>query len=140
MGALPLIDLVLSSPNRIDQSRAITSQLMESALRELDQIKRLDETLMPDSTAVSDRPTAALVRGMYEEWAHQAEALLERVERLQSRSGPVEGYELLRDAHGQTKAMLSVSLEEMDQARRDVAEGRLIPAQEVRRELRLGVG
>jgi hypothetical protein len=140
MGALPLIDLVLSSPNRTGQSRAITSQLMESALRELEQLKRLDDTLMPDSKAASDRPTAVLVRGMYEEWAHQAEALLERVERLQSRSGPVDGYELLRDAHGRTKAMLSVSLEEMEQARRDVAEGRLIPAQEVRRELRLGVG
>ena len=135
MVALPLIDLVLSSPDKVDQSRAITAQLIESTLQELQQVQRLDETLN-----AADRATAALVRGMYEQWTQQAEALLERVERLQVRSGPVTGYESLRDAHGRTKAMLSVSLDDLEQARTDVAHGRVTRSQEVRRELRLGVG
>jgi hypothetical protein len=139
MVALPLIDVVLSSPDKLDQSRAVTTQVIESALSELEQVQKLDETLIPDSKTASDGPTVALVRGMYEQWAQQAEALLDRVERLQSRSGPIPGYQSLRNELGRIKAMLSVSLEEMELARQDLAAGRLVSAEEVRRELRVGI-
>src|SRR5436305_227754 len=114
MEALPLIDVVLSSPDKLDQSRAVTTQVIEAALSELEQVQKLDETLIPDSKTALDRPTVALVRGMYEQWAQQTESLLDRVERLQSRAGPIPGYESLRNALGRTRAMLSVSLEEME--------------------------
>jgi hypothetical protein len=139
MIALPLLDFAMSAPERIDAARTISAHFIESILADLGWIKKIDATLIPNSKAGLERPLAALVRGLYEDWARQAEGLLDRVEQLQARSKPIGGYESLRDAHGRTRAMLSISLEDMEQARRDLIEGRTVPAEEVRRELRVGV-
>jgi len=139
MVALPLFDLVLSATEPVERSRTVASQLLQSALLDLQQIEKLDESLMPPDSAHFDRATAALIRGLYEDWAHQAEALIERLGNLERRSTPIEGAEALRDAHGRTKAMLSVPLEHIEEAERDIEEGRTKSLEEVRRELRLGV-
>ncbi len=139
MVALPLFDLVLSTDDPIERSRAVAGQLLHAALLDLQQIEKLDESLMPPDSRQFDRATAALIRGLYEDWAHQAQALIERLGNLERRSTPIEGAEALRDAHGRTRAMLSVSLDDMEQGIKDIAEGRTVPLEEVRRELRLGV-
>jgi hypothetical protein len=139
MVALPLLDFAISTPERIDAARTISGHFIESILADLGWIKKIDATLIPSTRAALERPVVALVRGLYEDWARQAEGLLDRVERLQARSQPIDGYEALRDAHGSTRAMLSISLEAMEQARRDLIEGRTVPAEEVRRGLRVGV-
>jgi hypothetical protein len=76
---------------------------------------------------------------MYEQWARDAQLLLERVEHLQLQSGRVALADALRRAHGRTRARLSVSLEDMEESLRDLREGRTVPIEEVRRELRLRV-
>ncbi|HWE92938.1 MAG TPA: hypothetical protein VG269_03120 [Tepidisphaeraceae bacterium] len=139
MTALPLLDYAISAPERAEVSRTLAAHFIESSLADLEWIKRVDGTLMPDTKAALERPTAVMVRGLYEDWARQAEGLLDRVERLQAHTKPIPGYEALRDAHGRTRAMLSVSLEDMEQGRRDLLEGRMVSAEEVRRELRVGV-
>src|SRR4051794_7852303 len=104
MVAFPLRDTALLPEGNLDISRDVASQLIASAFVEIEQISKLDSTLIPDSKAAMHRPTVALVRGMYEEWARQAELLLERIERLQRRTGKIEGYERLTDEHGRTRA------------------------------------
>lgn len=136
MVSLSLLDVVISDA-AAERSSAVAAQLVQSALSEYDRIKQLDGELAPRSNAEHDRHTAVLIRGMYEDWARQADALLDRVTRVQKRFGPVADSEKLGDMYGRTRAMLSVTLEQIERARRDVAEGRTIPMEEVRRELRL---
>jgi len=139
MVALPLFDTVLSSERSPERSARVAAQLVESALSELEQIEKIDQSLAPEDPLQFDRRTVGLLRSMYEQWARETQGLLERVARLEERSGAIAGAQGLRDAHGRTMAMLSISLEHMEEARQQVAEGRLIPIEEVRRELRLKV-
>jgi hypothetical protein len=139
MVALPLFDIVLSSSANRGRSADIAAQLVNSALGDLDQIEKLDESLAPEDPFSFDRQMAALVRGMYERWAQDAESLLERVGRVEKQIGAVAAAQRLRNAHGRTRAMLSISLEQVERGLQDVAKGRTMPMEEVRRELRLRV-
>jgi predicted transcriptional regulator len=137
MVALPLFDVVLSSGQSQAQWPIVAAQLVQSALADLGQLEELDDSLSSENPFRFDRPTATLIRGMYERWAQDTESLLERIARVERRSGRVSGAEFLRDAHGKTRARLSISLEQIERGLKDVAEGRTIPVDEVRRELRL---
>lgn len=136
MVALPLFDVVMSS-DRAERAITMAGQLAEGAIGELRQIQTIEEGLAPAGLTNFDRPTAALIRGMYEQWAHEAQSLLDRIRDAKPRFGAVLHAEELRDALGRTLAMLSVSLDDMEAGRRDIAEGRVLSSQEVRRELRL---
>lgn len=72
---------------------------------------------------------------MYEQWARDADALLARVAEVGHRFGRVAEAEELRYAFGTTMAMLSISLDDMEAGTRDINEGCLHSAEEVRREL-----
>ena len=139
MVALAILDFVLSSEPSSERSERLVGQLVDSALADLKHIERLDEGLSPANPAQFERPTAALIRGLYDQWAREAEALLDRIASFEIRSGPVLGAEALRDADGRVRAMLSVPLDHVEEARRQLAEGRTIPIAEIRRELRSGV-
>ena len=136
MVALPLFDLVLCSDDDANRAARVAEQLIESTLSELGQIEKIDESLAPVECRQFDRQAIALLRGMYERWATDAEALLDRVGRLETRFGRIIPAEALRDAHGRTRAMLSVSLDDLEVGHKDAAGGRTVPAEEVRRELR----
>lgn len=136
MVALPLLDVVMSS-DRAQMVVNMARQLADAALAEVRQIQMIEEGLAPAELTHFDRPTVVLIRGMYEQWAHEAQSLLDRIRRAEQKFGPVPCADELRDALGRTLAMLSVSLEDMEAGRREIAEGRLLSAEEVRRELRL---
>src|SRR5205085_9439128 len=115
----------------------VAAQLVRSALADLEQVQLLEESLAPEGPLDFDRRTAALVRGMYEKWAQETQLLLDRLDRGERRFGAVAPAANLRDAYGRTMAMLSISLDDMEQGLRDVAEGRTHGTEEVRRELHL---
>lgn len=135
MVALAILDFVLSSEPSSERSERLVGQLVDSALTDLKNIERLDEGLSSANPAQFDRATAALIRGLYDQWAREAEGLLDRISSFELRSRRVPGAEGLRDANGRIRAMLSVSLDHVEEARRQLAEGRTIPLAEVRREL-----
>ena len=139
MVALPLFDTVLSSEQSPERSARVAAQIIDSALSELEQIEKIDRSLAPENPLQFDRHTVGLLRNLYEQWVRDAQGLLDRIETLEERWGAVSGAQRLRDAHGRTMAMLSISLKDMEEARRQIAEGRLTPIEEVRRELRLKV-
>jgi predicted transcriptional regulator len=137
MVALPVFDAVLSSGLGPEKSGRVAGQLVRSALSELADIHVLEENVAPENPLAFERQTASSIRGMYESWVRGAEALLERVAVVERNSRAVEEAEALRDAVGRTRAMLSVSLDQVERGLRDIAEGHTVPAEEVRRELRL---
>lgn len=137
MVALPLFDVVISS-GRADRAVQMAGQLAEAALGELRQIQVIEEGLAPAGLANFDRATVALIRGMYEQWAHQAQSLLDRIVQAERKFGAVPRAQALQDALGRTLAMLSVSLDDMEAGRRELMEGRVVSGEEVRRELRMG--
>ena len=138
MFALPLFDVVLCSNDAGGRPSKLAVQMIESALSELRQIEKIDQSLAPRDPLHFNRETAALIRGMYEKWGGEAEALLSRIDQVEKRFGRLTSSESLRDAVGRTRAMLSISLDDMEEARRQIREGRLTPVGEVRRELRIG--
>ncbi|HEX4792302.1 MAG TPA: hypothetical protein VH370_00835 [Humisphaera sp.] len=138
MVPLSVVDMVFCSDQPLERTIEVASQFIAAALTDLDGISKLDMTLMPVGRQV-ERQHASLLHGMYGDWAVQAESLLERIERLERRIGKkLPRADELRDAHGRTRAMLSISVEDMEQARKDILEGRTIPAAEVRRAIRMG--
>ena len=139
MVALPLFDMVLSSTTQAGHSAEVAAQLTRSALDDLKLIETLDEGLASDDPYQFDRQTADLIREMYVRWAQDAELLLERVDRVEEQVGAVPNAQPLRDAHGRTRAMLSVSLEQLEKGLDDILQGRTVPIGEVRRELHLRV-
>jgi hypothetical protein len=140
MVLLPLFDLFLSSdPALARKGPRVAEQLVKSALSELEQIEKLDEVLAPDDASAFDREAVVLLTSMYSEWACQAEALLGRAAEVEAAVGRVVAFDALRDAHGRIRAMLSIPVDHIEEARRQLSAGRLRPAEEVRRELRLGV-
>jgi len=138
MVALPLVDIVMSSEHA-DRSVDLAKRLIESATQEIHQIENYDKALSPRDINAFDRQTAALIRGLYERWAQDVQSLLDRIAEIERRFGRVSSAEALRDLHGRTMAMLSISVDDMEASRRDFAEGRSLTLQEVRRELRLEI-
>jgi hypothetical protein len=134
-----MLDAVLPPGQAPERSTRIATHLVRFALDELAQIERLDENLAPEDPLSFDRPTVAWVRGMYERWAEEVASLLARLDEVETESGAISGAGALRDAHGRTRAMLSVSLDQLERGARDIRDGRTTPIEEARRELRLRV-
>jgi hypothetical protein len=132
-----MFDAVMACAITPEQSSRVAARLVSSALAEIDQIQKLDESLAPQEPLGFDRRTAALVRGMYEKWVQEADLLLDRLGVLEKRFGPIPEAQKLRDAHGRTRAMLSTSLDDLEHGLKDVAAGRTHSIGEVRRELHL---
>ena len=138
MVALPLFDVLLSFNESPARSGTMAAELVQSALEDIRHIQNIDEGLAPSDPSHFDRQTIALVRGMYEAWVRAAEALLERIDRLEQSGTTVAASNSLRDAHGRTRAMLSLSLDQLEEGHRAAVGGKGIPIAEVRRELRVG--
>lgn len=136
MVALPLLDVVISS-DRAERSIGVAARLVEGALADLRQIEKLEEGLAPASLTQFERQSSALIRGLYEQWANEARALLDRAAQAERRFGRVAGVEALRDELGRTLAMLSVSLDDMEAGSSDLLGGRMTSGEEIRRELHL---
>ena len=135
MVALPLFDVVMSS-DRAERSVEVASRMIDAAVTDLRQIEIMEESLAPAGLSQFDRQTVALLRGMYEQWTFEARSHLDRAEQAERRFGKIEQVQTLRDALGRTLAMLSVTIDDMEFGSRGILEGRVVPAEEVRRELR----
>jgi len=120
-----------------ERARKVARRLIESMLFDRKEIEKFDDTLAPEDPLHFDRQSAGLIRQMYERWADEAKSLLEQIAKGAQRFGPVPEIEKLQYAFGKTMAMLSISLDDMDAGCRDILEGRLHSAEEVRRELHL---
>lgn len=130
---LPLLETLRSphgnggtKPDSIRQAE-IAAKFVAAAL---DEYRHLDALDHRDEDEPFDRQTALMLRERFDVWATYAEALLDRV-------GPsVRGTSELLDAVGRTRAMLSVTLEDLDHAEEQIRRGETVSLEEVRRELR----
>ena len=148
MSALPLFDFILSSagtgpsgtgrPTAVDRLARLAERLIASALEELRGIREFDVCLAPASPAEFDRQAAMLLRGMYEQWVRDADAVLDRVGRVTRLGRKVAGADDIRNEQGRVLAMLGTTIDELEESRRLFRTGRTYSAEEVRRELRAG--
>jgi hypothetical protein len=135
MVAMSLIDSVFADGSSSERSLRVAAQFVQTALSDLAQIERLDDSLAPENPLQFDRSTASLLRDEYERWARSTESLLERIERFEFSTAIVPGAESLRHAYGKTRARLSISLDDMERNIQALAAGCLIPIEQVRRGL-----
>lgn len=147
--ALPLFDVMrLSADNGpagsadSEQFSVIAAEFVGATLADYRHIRKLDE-IPSGQPLVFDRQVAILIRRMYEEWATQAEGLLMRLRTMKSGANAnpiVADVSELRDAVLRTRAMLSVSLEEIEEGIAECERGETVTLEEVRRELRAASG
>lgn len=137
MTALSLFDVVLVSADA-NRAARLAEPMIEAAIGELKSIEAMDTCLASPDPAQFDRQTATLLRGMYEVWARDTTAVLDRVLRLRRAGQEFPRLNELRDAQGRVLAMLDVTLEDIDDGRRQFETGRTYSREEVRTELRLG--
>jgi hypothetical protein len=138
MVAPAFFDAVFPDGQHSERSARIAGELVQASLSQITHLHRLDQSLAPADPKTFDRRTIALLREMYELWAKDAEALLTQLEVVQQRRVHIPRLDELRDAHGRTRAMLAISLDDLERGHRDVVAGRTTPIGEVRRELRSG--
>jgi hypothetical protein len=136
MVSLPLREVMVASDSA-ERSHKLARRLIESALTDREEIEKFDKSLSPENPLDFDRQSAGMIRLMYEQWANDVEALLARISDVEQRFGAVAEVAELRHAWGKTKAMLSISLDDMEAGCRDIKEGRLHSIEEVRHELHL---
>ncbi len=139
MDPLPTLDALLANPKSDpDWLRRTAERAVAAAVSDWQAIRAFAGAAGGGSDArVFDRPVETAVRAQYQAWVAAAEGLTARVVAVAGRGGPVLGTDDLRHTIGKTMAQLSVSLASMEESARDVAEGRFVTAEEVRRELRL---
>jgi hypothetical protein len=145
MSALPLFDSVFltataqqPAPSTLDRVARFSEQLVRSSLTDLAEIEALDSGLAQPDGAF-DAQSAVLLRGMYEQWTRDADAVLERVAKVERMGIKVPAAGDLRDAQGRLLAMLQVSLDEIQQGQRQFRQRRIWTREELRGELGLGI-
>lgn len=147
MSALPLFDSVLLSaagdtpatPSAVDRLAHFTEQLVRSGLTDLADIESFDNGLARPDAADFDPQSAILLRGMYEQWTRDADAIIERVAKVEGMGITVPSGNKLRDAQGRLLAMLQVTLDDIQRGRRQFRQGRTWNREEIRGELGLGI-
>lgn len=143
----PLLDLLRPAeqsrtglPPNGDELAARAEQLIDFELAEYQRIVDLDLGMGRLSLRFTDPQGATAMRGLYQQWAGQAEELLRRV-RGYGLSGRLGArIEELERATGRTLAMLSISLQSLSDAQEQFKKGETFSLEEVRRELRAAAG
>jgi hypothetical protein len=151
MTALSLFDLTALAAQSQEPSSAfaleasarlvkVAESMVASVIQEFERVRALDETFAPSTEDadedVIDRETAVVFRSMYEECAREAERVLARVRRIERQGSKIKDAQVLRDWHGRTMAMLSISLDEIAQSLENAKQGKVISGAQVRNELR----
>jgi hypothetical protein len=147
MSALLLFDFAFSAgqaadaapQQHADRLARLAEQLVAASLGELAAVSGLDASLAPRGPGEFDRQAAVLLRGMYEQWSRDADAVIERAGRVARLGRDVPRLTELRDEQGRVLAMLKSSIEDIEQARRQVRAGPTFTTREVRDALRAGV-
>lgn len=118
----------------------VAESMVGSAIQEFERVRALDETFAPATEDAGedliDKETSVVLRSMYEECAREAERVLARVQRIERQGHKIKDAQLLRDWHGRTMAMLSVSLDEIAESVQSAKQGKVISGTQVRNELR----
>jgi hypothetical protein len=109
---------------------------VDSLLSELRYLDALELSIGAALAGKYDPRVAALLHGMYHDWAQSAGAAEERLRQFSWDAIPVQDLEALSDAHGRIMARLQVTPESLEEARRQIAAGRVTAASRVRDELR----
>src|SRR6266566_6390256 len=132
MSGLSLLDVLLYgganssdatvNATGIERVGNVAQGLIDGARNDLLELEKLDSAVAADEQDGLGVQVAAILRGMYDEWARQAEAVLDKVSIVTEMGVVLRGIEELRDAHGRTRAMLSVTLNDIAEARRQVRE------------------
>jgi hypothetical protein len=145
MSGLSLFDALLgsaedgggsASSGSLERMQHMAERLIEGVKTDLKELETLDSDLATSDPEKFDMQVAAILRGMYDQWAREAEGVLERVSLVKRMGGKVGGAEELRDQHGRVRAMLSVTLKDLAEARRQLQQGRTHSLEEVRRVIR----
>lgn len=144
---LPLLDLVdlvdqplpdsgggNLPPDGAPQRRTLAERLIQWSIDEYKRLRNLDD-LPPHPRDPARRQMFVLMHKAYDEWATDAEAILERVAPMRG-DGPIAGWTELEDAVGRTRARLSVTLDDLDKAEEQIRNGQVISLEEVKHELR----
>lgn len=137
--ALREADNLPSDAGSIGRSRATTlAEGMVDALRE--DFRRLKGyELEFGSLELDEKREFEVVRGLWQafyDWAREAEAVISRIEMMGPAGKGISGFEALRDDHGFARARLSWSPERIFLSKQQAIRGEVVPAQELRDELR----
>lgn len=109
MVASSLMELVLRDDVTSARVRNVAGQFVQSALTDLAQLEKLEESLAPEDPAIFDRRTAALLRAEYERWSGGAELLVPQLQALQHKGVPVADLDFLVHSLERTRSRLSIT-------------------------------
>lgn len=142
MTAVSLFDLLAREGASSEDSHASLAQLAQTlvtnALADWQRLKDYEQQYTP---GLDEDPRLALeitqsIYSMFREWADEAEQVLARVQHLSAAGHSVRNVAALEDAYGLARARLKLTPEKLMRAMEQVRNGNVVPAEELRNELR----
>jgi phage/plasmid-associated DNA primase len=141
MTAVPLFDILAHSQGSdADGPRLaqLAEKLVESALADWQRVLDYEQQFSSAelaTPALESQFNQSIYR-IYQEWAADAEQILQRTRSLAARGYPVENGRALEDAHGRVGARLKLTPQMLARATEQVRRGETTPIEELRNELR----
>jgi hypothetical protein len=130
----------ITSPDqeRIAQLARLAEKLVASALVDWQRVVEYEQQFGSSSfatPALEDQVNRSIYE-IYQKWAADAEAVLERTQHLKACGHRVSNARELEDAFGRVSARLKLTPEMIAHATEQVRQGHIIPLEELRNELR----
>lgn len=127
------------APESGDLTR-LAGQLVASSIQTGRMLRELRGRLFPVDGGAEAAGVAFALRAELQQWAQEAQAVLERAADLRRAGQAISGTRELGDLIGATLAMLQITPEAHARALEQVRRGETTPLDEVRRELQLKFG
>ncbi|HSZ54179.1 MAG TPA: hypothetical protein VK797_00850 [Tepidisphaeraceae bacterium] len=142
MTAIPLFDALArrqsETTGKADADAIpLAERLVEASLSDLRRIDDYEQEFgLPDFRSPSAAEIMSSVYRLYEQWAGEAEQILRRVRRLIAGGRSISSAAALEDAFGRVQARLGLTPEKIARGIEDARQGRTVPVQAIRDELR----
>lgn len=136
-------DLLSCAVDEVDESVTpvvVAERLIDFSLAKREGIEGLDVEMGRVALCYAQRKAAMAMRAMYSEWTEEATGLLRHVRETGLGEKLPAKTDQLSYAIARIKAMLSISLEDIEQGAKDIRDGNTFSLEEVRRELRAASG
>jgi hypothetical protein len=128
----------MHAANLLESLRELSPESAErwiaAALAEAAALRGHDDSLYPSEEDSAGLTEAGRIRDAWRQWAADAELLLQQVDAA-TKGTTIPGADRVAYEVGRARAMLTVTPEKVQAARRQVAEGKTVSSEEARREL-----
>jgi hypothetical protein len=129
--------LALQDPGEAEELRELGEGMVAAAIASGKMLREHRARMFPGDDSPAAMAVAKTLQSEFQQWAQEADAVYERALTLHRAGHAIVNLAELNDLIGLTQAMLQISPEDHVRSLKQVANGKLLSMEELRRELHL---